>query len=71
MKWIKVEDRLPEKDTKVLTKATRKNYQFGHPQLLAGHFVIKYYDTPINEFKLTGLTGWTVVEWMDISELAR
>lgn len=56
---------LPHENSKVLVMAVNKNYQFGHPQLLAGHFIKVYYDTPINDFKLTGIDdkSWVVISW--------
>jgi len=64
LEWFDIETP-PDGQSKVLVMATNPNYQFNHPQLLAGHYIDKYYETPINEFKLTGINnmGWTVVKW--------
>jgi hypothetical protein len=64
IEWHSVDDR-PEGQCSVLIMAARDNYQFGYPQLFAGWFVEKYYDTVINEFRITDqpLGKWTPIMW--------
>jgi len=67
-KYKPVSAGLPQESMPVLVKATKKGYNFGHPEVLAGHFVKNYYDTPINEFMLTDVRGWKVLEWKELLE---
>ena len=54
----------PPGQCSVLIMASCENYQFNHPQLFAGFYIDKYYDTPINEFRITGVgKEWTPVKW--------
>ena len=66
IKWLP-KNNTPKHDVKVLVLAKNSSYKFGHPQLLAGHFVYKYYDTVLNTFKLTGVSdsAWEVVMWCE------
>ena len=66
IKWLPKKN-TPERDVSVLVLAKNKGYKFGHPQLLAGHFIYKYYDTVLNTFKLTGVNDmeWEVIEWCE------
>lgn len=71
LEFISVDKELPKKDCRVLVFATNKQYQFGQPQLIAGYFTCKYYDTPINRFTLLGAKSeqWKVLEWSSINHL--
>lgn len=64
VEWLDVKEP-PEGQAKVLIMASNRNYQFGHPQLFAGFYIDKYYDTPINEFRITGVDRnvWTPLKW--------
>lgn len=56
----------PSGCTPVLVMASNPLYQFGHPQMLTGTYIDKYYDTPINEFRLTATEErdrWHVIKW--------
>jgi len=66
IKWLP-KNNTPSHDVKVLVMATNINYKFGHPQLMAGHFIYKYYDTILNTFKLTGVNDnvWEVILWCE------
>lgn len=70
MKWISV-DELPEGDMKVLMKGVNSGYKFGYPQLLAGFFIKRYYDTVLDEFRVTGHQGdfWKITHYMDANFL--
>ena len=69
-KWISVKD-MPDHDKKVLMLGFNKSYQFGHPQLLAGHFVKKYYDVILDDFRVTSEQAgfWTITHYMPINFL--
>jgi len=67
VQWIPCKERLPKHHMRVAVLATNPNYQFGYHQVLAGWFIERYYDTVINEFRLTDASlGWRVTHWMEL-----
>lgn len=57
---------------KVKSRLNKVNneYQFGRHQMLVGHFIAKYYDTPINEFRLTDTKhNWPVISYCEVQGL--
>lgn len=64
IEWFDVKEP-PTTQLEVLILATNEAYQFNYPQLFAGHYLDKYYDTPINEFRITGVDNkvWKPVKW--------
>ncbi len=67
--WILVTDKLPEHDSRVLMVGTKPSYNFGCPQILAGWFIARYYETMINEFRPVDSTGWTITHWQPAPKL--
>jgi hypothetical protein len=64
--WIPVEKRLPDRIMQVAMIGSRADYQLGQPQVLAGWFVDKFYETPVNEFRPTDTQGWTITHWVPL-----
>lgn len=64
LEWFPV-DNPPPCQCRVLIMASSPAYNFGHPQLLTGYYVDKYYDTPLNEFRITGVndSDWVPIKW--------
>ena len=64
LEWFDI-DKPPKTQTKVLIMASNRNYNSGYPRLLSGVYIDRYYDTPINEFRITGVEAgiWTPVKW--------
>lgn len=61
--WKDISDP-PECQSRVLIMGVDKRHDFGCPELLLGWYVDKYYDTPINEFRIDGSPqGYTLVKW--------
>lgn len=69
IKWLSV-DNPPDITTPVLVMASKKSYLFGHPQMLAGWYVKENEFGPVNDFKLTDVSGWKVLKWAYAPEAA-